>query len=557
MAVNFKNISKLFSLHGSKDVVISPGSRNAPLIEAFSSNTEVNCFSVIDERSAAFFALGRSLRTQKASILCCTSGSAAPNYAPAISEAYYQGVPMIVLTADRPKRWINQQEGQSIDQKGIFHNYVKASFELPEDLSAIEDHNHATRIINEACLLAHNGRPGPVHINIPMEEPLYGREDSKHPIRAIKEIVARNLADSDFQEIKKIWEKSTRVMILLAQLNQDPKLEELMLQFAASNPGVVVLNESLSNIYQADFINCIDRVIDEAPSLEKFAPELVISLGEALVSKKLKTFLRKCNPKEHWVVKEYTGLEDTFNSLSLKILSSASEFLNQANLWAAKKTNEFSEDWQALKASKAERHQSYMENIEYSDFKVFDQVLNQVPEDFHIHYGNSTVIRYAQLFDLARTNNQFGNRGTSGIDGCTSTAIGASSYDDQPSLLISGDVAFQYDSNAFLNHYISKNLRILVINNGGGNIFQIIQGPEKLATGKEFLSSAHKFTAEGIALRSMVKYMTARNEEELESRLQEFFELETEQAVILEVFTDPDISSKSLKAYFEHLKFTT
>ncbi len=552
-SVNLKNAFQIFERCGLDQVVISPGSRNAPLVEAFQDSDFYRTYSIMDERSAAFFALGIAQQSRKPGIICCTSGSAALNYAPAISEAYYQGIPMIVLTADRPSRWIDQQEGQSIRQTDVFRNYIKASFELPQDLSKQEHHDHAMRILNEAIIAASESKAGPVHINIPLDEPLYGRPDSAFEIKQIQKIQGYSLGAQQEDELRQLWHESERILILIGQMHPVHTLTESLNKIVQMHPGVSIMSESLSNTHGDQFINCIDRVIDHVPDHEILQPDLLITFGEILISKKIKAFLRKNKPRYHWQVKAGNALEDTFNALTHRIVLPEADFVQKMAFWDLKDGN-YRKSWLDLSERKKEAHQNFMAECEYSDMKVFEEILDQVPEDHEIQMGNSTVVRYAQLFEASRSNPQFGNRGTSGIDGCSSTAVGASAYSDLPTLLITGDVAFHYDSNAFLNKYVSNKLRVIVINNGGGNIFKIIEGPEKLEKGKEYLESPHQFTAKEIAERSNMEYMSAANQEELQDALPKFFEPLYERAVVLEVFIDSDISAQTLKSYFQFLK---
>lgn len=552
--VNFKNLFGLFKKQGVSEVIISPGSRNAPLIEAFVADDFFNLYSIIDERSAGFFALGLAQQSLKPAILVCTSGSAALNYAPAIAEAYYQALPLIVLSADRPARWINQQEGQSINQNEVFKNYVKASFTLPENLSKLTDHLHAQRIFNEACLVASRNRKGPVHINIPLEEPLYGRADSNYPLRPMHELGRANLNDQELADLSEIWSESQAVMILCGQIHPDESLRKELIALKQKHPGIVVLTESLSNAFHPSFVNCIDTIIEGIEIEDHFRPELLISVGEHLVSKKIKALLRKFKPDYHWSIKESLQIEDTFNALTHKLTAEPQRVLEQLLEFEHKEASEFSRTWEKLNRKKQQLHANFVKTLPFSDMRVFQFFLDAVPEDFQIQMGNSTVVRYAQLFEAARFNKQFGNRGTSGIDGCSSTAVGAAVGSNEPVVLITGDVAFQYDSNAFLNDYVSSKLRVLVINNAGGNIFKIIPGPENMDAGRGFLESPHAYTAEAIAKRSNMIYQRASSMSEFQEALDNFFKLDAQSAVVLEVFTDSELSATTLKAYFKHLK---
>ena len=467
----------LFS-HGVKDIIISPGSRNAPLIRAFYSRFKSGCKNLVDERSASYFALGQSLASGMPTVLISTSGTAALNYAPAVAEAFYQGVPLLVLTADRPPEWIGQQNNQAINQNNIFEKNIKASYTVPTEILHPDDLWYANRVINEAFHLTVSGRPGPVHINVPLREPLYEElPDSSPKVRVIK----RETTESTLQKNSTLtadWESATSVMIVCGQLLPDKNLLQT-LKLIAKDPRVVVVAEPVSNLQEAADISCPEVVLNsktEYPEVGK--PQVVIYFGGQVVSKKIKLFLRNLSKTTFYTISNDSQIIDTFQNLNTIIDADPQSVLNGLNTNKGTEKSEFKIFWEKEILKSKKLVAQYLSRTGFSDLSVFKHISEILPEDAVIFAGNSSVVRYLQYFGQ-KSRTVYSNRGVSGIDGCLSTAAGLASGVREQVYAVVGDLSFGYDSNALWNRDLRGNLKIILINNRGGGIFHLLKGPSQ------------------------------------------------------------------------------
>lgn len=550
------HLVELCSQHGIRHVVLSPGSRNAPLIIAFDEHPQIKTWLIHDERSAAFFALGIADALNEPVAIACTSGSAPLNYAPAVAEAYYRNVPLFILTADRPVALIDQGDGQTIRQKNVFHNFVKNSFELP-DFSVETDVNKSDEIANQALLSLTQIPKAPVHLNIPLSEPLYGISELKTiPTKKVNDQTASVLSSDDQKLLSEIWKKSNKKLILIGQHESDLKLQ-LSLIPLISQADVAILVENTSNLQHFQkLVHCIDRtlaVIGE-DELDAFTPDLLVTTGGAVISKKIKAYFRKHKPKNNWRVGNYLFEEDTFQSLTKSFSCAASDFFDFVARIDHSPESNFGDKWKQKDFIAQEFHHKFLEQLRWSDLKAFELILDSIPADANLHMGNSSVVRYCQLFNPVQSTKYYSNRGVSGIDGSTSTAAGfASVTPDKWSVIISGDVSFFYDSNALWNNYLHKNLKIIVINNGGGGIFQILEGSNSVKQ-KDYFYSPYQAEISKICEAFHVTHLLAENESDLESRLKDLFLLDSKRPVLLEVKTFSQNNSGVLKTYFDFLR---
>lgn len=559
MTSDKKNISLLtdiFVKKGFSDIVISPGSRNAPIVLSFANRPEVISFSIVDERSAAFFALGMAQQKNKTVAIACTSGSAALNYAPAIAEAYYQKIPMLVLTADRPPELIENGDGQTIRQKNVYANYIKASFELPTDIEAKEQFATTEKLINEAIDLTMWPEAGPVHINVPFREPLYRVVSNQEPGAVLDfSFKPQDLPESQLNMLAQKFNSVSRVLFIAGQAKRNAKVNALLSKLAAFKQ-VAVLTETTSNLHDEQFIDCIDNVVStiKENEMQAFQPELIISLGGQVVSKMIKSFLRKNAAAEHWHISPSGEKMDTYFCLTETIVQEAEQFLNIFIPIVKNKNSVFSETWTKRKKLVIEKRTEYLEKIPYCDFQVFDFLLKNIPQNSFLHLGNSTPVRYSQLFGTSSRFEYFSNRGVSGIDGQVSTTAGAAFVSSTINTIISGDLGFFYDSNALMNHYLKSNLKIIVINNGGGGIFRFIDGPASSPQLEEFFEAKHNWKVEKIAECFGVNYFKSENLEQLKEVFSELYKQENSQPSLLEIFTPAETNALVLQNYFKFLK---
>lgn len=541
---------------GVRHVVLSPGSRNAPLLVSFAREKRIKHYVVLDERSAAFFALGMAQQSGEAVALACTSGTAPLNYGPAIAEAYYQRLPLIVISADRPVEWIDQDDSQTIRQNGMFANIVKSSYQLPTELRDEDEKWYANRLVNDALNCALKGRRGPVHINVPLREPLYGfTSPNGEPVRTVEFVTALPvLARETMEELAGKWNTCPKVMILAGCHLPDERLKLALHQLAGLD-NVVVLSETPANLGSELHIGRIDRVLATLNEEEKadFAPELLITFGGPLISRHVKAFLRRYRPQCHWSIDRSEHPADTLKVLTTQIDLNAEDFFPVLCEFVRSSASDYAARWKEKKELSDARHKAFAATVPWSDWSVFSVILPLLPEGCALQLANSTPVRYAQLFEYTQVARVDGNRGTSGIDGSTSTAVGAACLNDGLTVLITGDMSFIYDSNALWNKYITPRLKIVVIKNGGGGIFRFIPGPSELEELEECFETEQDVNIRGYALLHHFRYYHAASETELKNVVAEFFEI-ADRPAILEVETPRWKNGEILKEYFKKLK---
>lgn len=556
MQSNKKGIAHLVEIcaqKGIETVVLSPGSRNAPLTISFDEHPQIECLSIPDERCAAFFALGIALQTGKTVAICCTSGSAALNYAPAIAEAFYQKIPLLILTADRPVEWVDQGDGQTIRQRGVYANFIRGSFELPQEAQSKDDLWYNDRLINEAIDLTQHPTPGPVHVNLPLKENLYGQADTPvHP--KITETLKwkPELEPDAWERLIAKWNALDKKLVLCGQMKPNDRLNR-MLNDLSNDPSVLVLTETTANQYGQRFCGNIDRLISEFTDEEEsaFTPNLLVTIGDAIISKKIKQLFRKNRPDHHWHIDPSERFQDTYQALTSNIPLTPTAFFQPVLDGAKRGTGNYGTKWKGVDYLRQSKHQLYLEKCLFSDLKVYDSVLAYLPPNSLLHMANSTAVRYVQLFDQIQGIHYYANRGTSGIDGSTSTAAGMALKTEKITTLITGDMSFFYDSNAFWNQHLTSNLRVILINNGGGNIFRIIPGPDSTNQLETYFETKHSFEAEHICAAFNINYARVNDWNGLENELNDFFlPAKNQRPKVLEVITRDCPNDTVLKNYF-------
>jgi len=545
------DLAKLLFLHGVRDIIISPGSRNAPLTRAFYKQFGESCRSIVDERSAAYFALGQSLETKLPTVLICTSGTAALNYAPAVAEAYFQGIPLLVLTADRPPEWIGQQDNQAIHQENLFGRNVKVSYTLPAVSKDRNDLWYARRIINEAFHRTHTGKPGPVHINVPLKEPLYERlPEADAEIDIIRQ-EQTNTFQSKTGCFYSDWDKAKSILLVPGQLTPNQQLEDLI-QKIAGDKRVVIFAEAISNLHSGSLISSPEVVLSSKREYPDVAyPDLVVSFGGQVVSKKIKLLLREITEAKFYIIAPEDQIVDTFQNVNAVIYSKPAPVLQNAILQQEDEKGDFKKFWLKELEKANEVLTSYSENIPFSDFKTFKILSENLPDNALVFAGNSTVIRYLSYFD--QQNRVFySNRGTSGIDGCLSTASGLASKVSVPVYVILGDLSFGYDSNALWNRELPKNLKIILINNQGGGIFHLLKGPSDDRAFEPMVNAHHPIDFRKLSEAFGLTYQVCSQEKNLQSSIEKLISGE-EEAEVLEIATPNNGEPEITKEFFRLL----
>jgi len=576
-----QTIIQLCKAKNIKHIIISPGSRNAPLTIGFTNDKSFTCYSIVDERCAAFFALGIAQKLQQPAALVCSSGSAMLNYYPAIAEAYYSDIPLVILSADRPKYLIGIGDGQTINQSDVYKNHILYAANLKQDLKDVSKssrddepgiiknlENKVERFLGikqeiqeanetEINTAINNAihKKGPVHINVPFDEPLYETTDrlSVNP-KVVSVEIQPNIIDSDkIESYYNTWNNTSRKLVLVG-VNQLDSVEQKYLDVLAKDDSVIVFTETTSNLHNDAFFPSIDKIIaplsDE--EFEELRPEIVLTFGGLIVSKKIKGFLRKHKPKHHWHIDEKRA-NDTFFSLDEHIKMIPNQFFTEFLPNVNHVKSNYKPFWNSIKQQREDKHQVYLKQIPFCDFKVFDSVLKSIPKHSSLQISNSSAIRYAQLFNLDKTLEIHCNRGTSGIDGSTSTAIGFAVANKKQTTFITGDLGFFYDSNALWNNYIPNHFRIIVVNNSGGGIFRILPGNKGSDNFDTYFETKHTLTAKQLCEMYGFDYGNARTEDELVSGLDLFYN-ETGKPKLLEIFTPSIVNDEVLLNYFKFIK---
>lgn len=567
------NTAKICAALGVQRAVLSPGSRCAPLSIAFARHPDVQTYTLSDERSAAFVGLGMARQAGRPVVLVCTSGSAAYNYAPAVAEAFFQQVPLIVITADRPTEWIDQLDGQTIRQRGIYGQHVKADYELPVAHDQLADVEvwQASRQVSEAVNLSQAFPPGPVHINVPIREPFYTVDgdvmDFDQPVKTIRQDAQTpSLNDTQVEALLPSWMESKRKLIVCGQHTYSQPLAEALGSFSQEKQ-VPIVADAISNMHTvAGGIRHADVLLAQKDEklLTTLQPDLLITFGLSVMSKNLKLYLRKFRPAQHWHIQPSASAADTYQSLSRVVHTSPLSFFQKMSKEGASDSTQRSyyQNWQSaeqkVRQSIDASFQSEDKPGEYGEFAAVHQVLEHLPEDCHLHLANSMAVRYTNIIGVSRPLEVFANRGTSGIDGSSSTAVGTALTSGKLTVLITGDLAFFYDRNAFWHNYKVPNLRIILLNNHGGGIFRMIDGPAQQPEVDEYFVTQQALTAENTARDFRLDYHkvdlhTQKELTRLKDLLPDFISQSGNHAKILEIITDVDINTR----IYQRFKNTT
>ncbi len=548
-----KNILQLVALlraHGVRKIVLCPGSRNAAIVHTLANVEDFTCYSVTDERSAGFYAIGLSLQGGGPAAVCCTSGSALLNLHPAVAEAYYQQVPLLIISADRPAAWIGQMDGQTLPQPNVFSGLVKLSVNLPE-VHTEEDEWHCNRLVNEAILeMTHHGR-GPVHINVPISEPIYRFTAKSLPeVRVITRYQGLNVYDRDYKSLIERLNQYHKRMVVVGQMNliylfEKKYVKPLYKHFAWLTEHLS--NQTIPGIPIKNFDTAIYAM--NAERQETMTPELLITYGGHIVSKQLKKYLRTHPPREHWHIAADGKIADLYGCLTTVIEMDPFEFLEKIAFLLDGKPNNYPMMWENFCKTIPEPE------LPYSEISAIGKLIKALPAPCALHLANSSTVRYAQLFALPPQVEVGCNRGVNGIEGSLSSAIGYATASDRLNFIVIGDLSFFYDMNALWNQNYGANVRILLLNNEGGEIFHTLPGMDKNSRSREFITAEHYTTAKGWAEERGFLYTRADNAEELAEAMTAFTTPDTlMQPLLLEVFTDKETDTKLLREYYHSIK---
>lgn len=548
-----KNVLQLVALlkeHGIRNVVLCPGSRNMPIVQTLVQHPFFSCHAVTDERNAGFFAVGLALNSGRPSVVCCTSGTALLDMHPAVAEAYYLQVPLVVVSADRPAAWIGQMDGQTLHQEHVFHDVVKKEVCLPE-IHTREEEWYCNRLINEALLeMNHHGK-GPVHINVPISEPFFDFTVEQLPeVRVIQRYQGLNVYEREYGSLIARLGRYSKRMVVAGQQN-------MIYQFERKTAKMIykyftwlcehTANQTVPGIPVKNF-DMVLASLDESQK-DKLSPDLVITYGGHIVSKRLKQWLRKYPPKEHWHVASDGEVRDTFGALTTVIEMDPFEFIEKvAVLIDSNVGYEYPKQWEYLSKKTEEPF------FEYSEMSAIGALLHALPANSTLHLANSSVVRYAQMFKLPKEVEVCCNRGTSGIEGSLSTALGYAWASDKLNFILLGDLSFFYNMNALWDNSSRGNVRILLLNNGGGEIFGSL-GVQLAGPAEKYVKGLHRMSAKEWAIANKFDYTSVHNSEELEAVLPAFVQAEQQiNPQFVEVFTNQSDDVRLLNSFYNGLK---
>lgn len=561
MYSNKENVNILTSLlleYGVSDAVVCPGSRNAPIVHNLSVCEAIRCRPVTDERSAAFYALGLAIATRRPTVVCVTSGSALLNVMPAVAEAAYQHVPLVVISADRPQQWIDQLDGQTIPQSDALGRFVRKAVQLPEPHND-EERWLCRRLVNEAMHLATCRQGAPVHINVPISEPLFEFDTEQLPQLSRFNNIKRAAIKDASMDMPDAFHDATRPMIVIGQLAHGTISHETIRSLSEK---YVVMSEPLSNpsYMTIHFDEAIRYIVSDNSSINDdeddktaYYPDYVIYVGDTLVSKPARRFLRNAKAPSCLITPDAADIHDPLMTLT-DIVECDTDSINAllASLCDAPDTDErcrFHDRWQSFLDAYAAHADAYApEYSQMATVKYFEEQLADLDIDICVHYANSSAVRLACIYAQHYV---WCNRGVNGIEGSLSTAAGFSLATPDMTICVIGDLSFFYDQNALWNSNLRGNLRIILLNNRGGGIFRQLPGLSDSPAADDLVMASHENTAQGICTQNDIGYMSAKNMDEMQIGVVTLLTRESERPMLLEVFTDSNDDVKVLEKYFK------
>lgn len=530
---------------GIQDYILCPGSRNIPLVQSIASVKEFHCISVTDERSAGFYAIGVIQAINRPVAVCCTSGSAVLNLHPAVCEAYYQELPLLLLTADRPKEWIGQMDGQTLPQSEVYGSLIRKCVILPQVHDKIEEW-HCNYLINEALYALEYPQKGPVQIDVPLAEPLFDFSEEQLPQERLIRHYDVSVPSIPISLIQ-VLQESERPMLLIGQRSyQNEDLHELT--SLCKEKGVIILSEYLANLPE-DGATC--RHFDEVLTIPSVCnnrllqPDLVIYCGGHIVSKRLKHWLRNHFPYNEWRITSDGSCPDTFQNLTATIRTPFPfQFLKQLieEIKIDDKKRTYFQTWRNIEQQLQMAKHTLWDKTCYCDINILQNFADRLQETVFktppsIQVANSSMVRNLQLTDLPECINVLCDRGVNGIEGTLSTSVGYSLCYKGLTFCLIGDLSFFYDMNALWHHPLPCTLRILLVNNGNGQIFHqlpYLHSPYL----KQFISASHSFHAKGWADETGMTYIRCDDYKSLQAAWTPFFSENEEKPILIEAVTD-------------------
>lgn len=544
----YQIIIALLKKYNIRNCVLSAGSRNVPFVHSVESDPFFKCYSVVDERSAGYFALGLAQELQEPVVISCTASTASSNYWPPVGEAFYQGVPLVVLTSDRDPAMLGQWEDQMIDQVGMFDRHVKKSVNLP----LINDKNdwiYCQRLVNEALLeLDHHGT-GPVHINVPMREYNNSFNVKKLPeVTKIDRLELMKKPDFWAEKIEKL-KKAKRIMVIVGQRpTYDEKLNEQLKAFSEKYNSVVIVDE-MSNVDVPGSINstvCMDNQFVNRKTFVSLLPDIVISLGGNVFSGLKMKLCRCAGDFEHWSIQEDGRVVDMYKSLTTIFECTPEYFFD----YAIKSVEDQKNDQEYYMQFANYAATVKIPEFPWSHVYAIQNVVENIPDNSILHLSINDSIRISNFFKLKKGVKTFANIGTYGIDGCMSSFLGQAYATDEQAYLVIGDLAFFYDMNSARIKHIKNNVHILLINNEGGSEFYFnntwVDERSDLHT-----TARHHTKAQGWIEENGFEYLSAHDKESFQKNLKEFMRDDLDRPVFMEVFTEMKSDADVIHDFFD------
>ena len=537
---NVQILISLFKQHNIKYFVNSPGSRNTPLVHSIENDSDFVCFSIVDERSAAYFALGLSEALNEPVCVTCTAATATCNYAPAIKEAYERNIQLVALTADRERYELFQMKEQLINQVNMYNEFVKFAIDVPE-VKNLSDEFYANRIINEALLeINHNGK-GPIQINYSVVD--WGNF-SVNEIPKQRKISRIDKDKINPEKLKNILKNRKRIIFYVGMdITEKDELSKL-LNVIEKQYNCVVLCDNYSNVSGKHFINA--SVLGECITKKEIGnmlPDMIITMGTVFYSP-IRTYFTNYSYKfEHWHISNDGMINDAFKKLTNVFECSAIDFLN------AIKNEKNANDYVYFKMWNKRINEVKYDNLGFTNFSVIRDFCKKVPKDSIVHASVLNAIRISNYFGFQDGVKCYANVGADGIDGALSTYLGEASSTNKLAFLLIGDLSFIYDLNSI--DYINKNnMRVLVINNYAGAEFYKNFGLEMIPTIDKHIAARHHTKIKNAILSKNIEYLKANNQEELDKGLNKLVE-KNDKPIILEVFTDANTDANTLKNFWQ------
>lgn len=548
MYTHIKSVQILISLlkqFNIRHIVLSPGTRNTALAGSIENDEFFQCYSIVDERSAAYFALGLSEALEVPVCVSCTAATATCNYLPAIKEAYERQIQLVALTADQNPYEMFHMEDQCIDQVDMFHGYVKMAVDVPKVMNN-DDYWYCNRRINEALLeLNHHGK-GPVQINYHMSYSL--DEISTYDVKdlPITRKIDRYEEDCDFAALAEIVKNKKRILVVGgSEFDQTGKLRDSLNEFTEKY-NCVVICDTYANIFSDNEKIMNPRALGDVITQDQIpylAPDLIISFGAVYYSTVKYFMSHYAKVAEHWQIAVDGMINDGYHCLKKVFELRPEEFFTHINQYSDGMNNkEYFESW------KKRLDMMHFQDLDFTNLAVIREFCAALPENALLHTTVLDSIRMSNYASMKSTVRCFANVGADGIDGALSTYLGQGTSEEELVYLLIGDLSLMYDMNALLQK-IPSNIRILVVNNYAGAEFHKNFGLERIPTLNKYIAAGHSVKIANCCISSQFEYMTATDMKELKNQLNSFMK-PSDRPILLEVFTDADKDAKALKKYW-------